>query len=39
MRVFNKYLALTAAIVAFSFIGVNAQSFSGNNTRSARSIE
>jgi len=38
MKIFNKFLALTIAIFAFSFVHVNAQSFSGN-VKSGRTLE
>jgi hypothetical protein len=39
MKIFNRFLALTLAIFALSFVHVNAQSFSGNNRLPVRTLE
>ncbi|MGI8409205.1 MAG: BON domain-containing protein [Pyrinomonadaceae bacterium] len=39
MKKFSSFIALILAILAFSFVGVNAQSFSGRGNVSASSIE
>jgi hyperosmotically inducible protein len=39
MKIFSKFLALTLAIFALSFVHVNAQSFSGDNKQSGRTLE
>src|SRR3954471_7668814 len=39
MKIFNGFLALTLALIALSFVHVNAQSFSGSSRKSDRTIE
>ena len=39
MKLFSKFLALSFAVVAFSFASVNAQSFTGGDAKLTRTLE